>query len=375
MQRLLLALLPLLCALARGSDAPAKPWPLWDGQESIVQYAQRVNLPPTKTLDLGNGVTLELVLIPAGEFIMGTPEPEPVDEAEFHAQIALGQMFLAASAAILLVLLGVVVVRAIRRRRRPQYSLARFLAMIVAAGAGVLSGAHWFQSEWMLQKARADQTVAAIRSVDSTECEKPAHKVTITTPFYIGKYEVMQEQYQQVMGANPSRFKGKSNPVECVSWNDSQEFCKKLSQSTGQLLRLPTEAEWERACRAGTQTAYYTGDTEADLDRAGCYSSNSPKWTPQPVGGKRPNVWGVYDMHGNVQEWCQDWFNEVYKPEPTVDPQGPSEGQYRSLRGGYWDSKPRHTRSAYRSRTLPDTRVYCFGFGFRVVVSVAPRTP
>ena len=372
MQRLLLALLPLLCALARGSDAPAKPWPLWDGQESIVQYAQRVNLPPTKTLDLGNGVTLELVLIPAGEFIMGTPEPEPVDEAEFHAQIALGQMFLAASAAILLVLLGVVVVRAIRRRRRPQYSLARFLAMIVAAGAGVLSGAHWFQSEWMLQKARADQTVAAIRSVDSTECEKPAHKVTITTPFYIGKYEVMQEQYQQVMGANPSQIKGRALPVETVSWDDAQDFIKKASQSTGQPLRLTTEAEWEYACRAGTKTAYYTGDEEEDLDRAGWCDKNSNS-TTHPVGGKVANAWGVYDMHGNVWEWCQDWYFEAYKPEPTVDPQGPAHGYLRVFRGGSRFNSPRDCRSACRDELLPDLRG--IDGGFRVVVSVAPRTP
>ena len=147
---------PILCALAPLLARAGEPgkYPLWDGQESVEQYAQRVNLPPTKTLDLGNGVTLETVLIPAGEFVMGTPKPEPVDEYGFHKKIVVGQVLLALSGGVLLVLVGTVVIRAIRRRRRPQYSLARFLAMIVVAGAGVLSGIHWWHSARTLEKAR-----------------------------------------------------------------------------------------------------------------------------------------------------------------------------------------------------------------------------
>ena len=132
-----LLFLSLLGPVSAG-EGPAEPaYPLWDGQEPVARYAERVGLPPTKTLDLGNGVNLELVLIPAGKFIMGTPEPEPVDEAAFHKQIVTGQALLAASVGVLLVLLGTIIVQALRRRSRPQYSLARFLAMAVAMGVTV----------------------------------------------------------------------------------------------------------------------------------------------------------------------------------------------------------------------------------------------
>jgi formylglycine-generating enzyme required for sulfatase activity len=351
---------------AFAADSTPTPWPLWDGQETVEHYATRVNLPPTKTLDLGQGVKLELVLIPAGEFVMGTPEPVPVDEAPFRNKILVGQVLLAISGIVLLVLVGVVVVTAIRQRRRPQYSLARFLVMVIAASVAVLSSAHWWQSAQALEKANAEYQAALGRFKDAYDWEKPAHKVTITTPFYIGKYEVTQEQYQQVMGANPSNFKGKSNPVETVSWDDAQEFIKKASQGTGQSLRLPTEAEWEHACRAGTNTIYCSGDTEADLDRAGWFYGNS-KNTTHPTGGKVPNVWGVYDMHGNVWEWCQDWY-EMYKPAPTVDPQGPLEGASRVLRGGSWGHVPEGCRSARRSWNAPGDRGN--GLGFRVVFEV-----
>jgi formylglycine-generating enzyme required for sulfatase activity len=263
-----------------------------------------------------------------------------------------------------------VVVQAIRRRRRPQYSLARFLAMIVVAGAGVLSGAHWWQSAQLFEKAKAEYQAALARFKDADDSEKPAHKVTLTTPFYIGKFEVTQEQYQQVMGANPSQFKGRGLPVETVSWDDAQDFIKKVSQSTGQTTRLPTEAEWEYACRAGTKTDYCSGDTEADLDRVGWYGGNS-KISTHPVGGKAPNAWGAYDMHGNVWEWCQDRWNEAYKPEPAVDPQGPPEGEVRVLRGGSWNLDPGYCRSALHLGIAPDDRGT--GTGCRVVV--VPRTP
>jgi formylglycine-generating enzyme required for sulfatase activity len=358
-----------LSAIAAEPDA--KPWPLWDGSESVADYAQRANLPPSKTLELGNGVKLELVLIPAGEFIMGTPEPEPVDEAPFRNRILMGQSLIAVSGGLLLVLLGVVVVKAIRQRRRPQYSLARFLVMVIAASVAVLSGAHWWQSAQALKKANAEYQAALARFKDANDWEKPAHKVTITTPFYIGKCEITQEQYQQVMGTNPSNFKGKSSPVETVSWDDAQEFCKKASEKTGQIVRLPFEAEWEHACRAGTKTAYYTGDNESDLDRAGWFYGNS-KNTTHPAGGKVPNVWGVYDMHGNVWEWCQDWWSEAYKAEAQVDPQGPPEGQYRVLRGGSWGDDPGRCRTAIRLGDDPGHRIIIIGFR---LVAVVPRTP
>jgi formylglycine-generating enzyme required for sulfatase activity len=344
--------------------------PLWDAAESVEQYARRANLEPTKTLDLGNGVSLEMVLIPAGKFTMGTPEPKPVDEEGFRKKIVTGQAVLAVGVGVLLVLLGTVVIRAVRQRRRPQYSLARFVAMIVAAGVGVLGGTHWWHSARAFSEAKAEYQGALGRFKDSYDWEKPAHEVTLTKPYYLGKFEVTQGQYQQVMGVNPSDFKGQNLPVENVSWDDAQEFCKKASGKTGHAIRLPTDAEWEHACRAGTKTTYYTGDAEADLDRSGWYDKNSGN-TTHPVGQKTPNAWGVYDMHGNVWEWCQDFY-EPYKAEAAADPQGPAQGQYRVLRGGSWFFNPRFCRSAIRFRFVPDLRD--FNLGFRVVGS-SPRTP
>ena len=159
-------------------------------------------------------------------------------------------------------------------------------------------------------------------------------------------------------------------PVECVSWEKAQEFCKKVSEKTGQSVRLPTDAEWEHACRAGTRTWYCTGDTEADLDRTAWYYKNSNN-TTHPVGQKTANAWGLYDMHGNVWEWCADWF-ETYKAEAAEDPQGPAQGTVRVLRGGSWGGSPGYCRSAFRVGSNPGFRD---GFiGFRVVGSL-PRTP
>ena len=139
-------------------------------------------------------------------------------------------------------------------------------------------------------------------------------------------------------------------------------------------MRLPTEAEWEHACRAGTRTAYYSGDTEADLGRAAWYEGNS-KETTHPVGQKEPNRFGLYDMHGNVWQWCQDWYAEdYYAKSKAEDPEGPAQGAFRVLRGGSWYFDPWVCRSASRLRYGPDIRVYYFGFGFRVVVGVALRT-
>jgi formylglycine-generating enzyme required for sulfatase activity len=174
--------------------------------------------------------------------------------------------------------------------------------------------------------------------------ETPRHQVTISRPFYIGKYEVTQAQWVCVMGSNPSWFKGEDLPVENVSWNDCLEFCRKLTEReraagrlpAGVVYRLPTEAEWEYACRAGTTTRYYTGDSESDLARAGWFDGNSGDRT-HPVGQKVANAFGLYDMHGNVWEWCQDWYGS-YITDDATDPGGPQRGSLRVLRGGSWSN-------------------------------------
>jgi formylglycine-generating enzyme required for sulfatase activity len=199
--------------------------------------------------------------------------------------------------------------------------------------------------------------------------EKPAHEVTLSAPYYLGKFEITQEQYQQIMGDNPGLFRRRDLPVEQVSWDDAQEFCKKVSEKTGSVVRLPTDAEWERACRAGTKTTYYTGDAETDLDRAGWHARNSKSAT-HPVGQKTPNAWGVYDMHGNVCEWCGDWYGD-YARGAQRDPTGAAAGEARVLRGGSWRDVPWSCRSAFRHRSAPGYRN--FNFGFRVVV--VARTP
>ena len=203
---------------------------------------------------------------------------------------------------------------------------------------------------------------------DRFDSEGPQHEVTISKAFYMGGYSVTQEQYEQIMGKNPSQFKGAQNPVENVSWDDAVEFCKKLSQKTGKTVRLPTEAEWEYACRAGSKTRFSYGDDNdyANLGDYAWYDKNSDKKT-HPVGQKKPNAWGLYDMHGNVWQWCSDWYDS-YANAKNTDPQGPASGTSRVLRGGSWYNLPQNCRSARRSWNDPDDRFH--NFGFRVVVDL-----
>lgn len=177
--------------------------------------------------------------------------------------------------------------------------------------------------------------------------------------YSMGRFPVTQAQYEAVMGVNPSHFKGDPRlPVETVSWDDAQEFCKKLSASSGMVVRLPLEAEWEHACRAGSTTVYCNGDTEADLDRVGWYYKNSDNKT-HPVGQKQPNAWGLYDMHGNVWEWCADRHD--------------SSGAARMLCGGSWVSNPGGCRSVFRDFFYPGDQIG--NFGFRVVSVPSSRIP
>jgi len=202
------------------------------------------------------------------------------------------------------------------------------------------------------------------------ENDKPIHEVNVPA-FQIGKYPVTQAQYQAVMGNNPSGFSGNpQNPVESISWFNAQEFCEKLSQLTAKTYRLPTEAEWEYACRAGTETRFSFGDDENQLGDYAWFSGNSDNVT-HPVGEKLPNPWGIYDMHGNVWEWCADTYHESYatKSDNIKENGSIAWGDYiylshgSLLRGGAFDSYPGLCRSAYRG----DSDVLRHGEGFRVV--------
>jgi formylglycine-generating enzyme required for sulfatase activity len=202
------------------------------------------------------------------------------------------------------------------------------------------------------------------------------HEVTLSKDYYLGVYEVTQAQYEKVMGKNPSHFQGAEVgnenadlPVENVSWDDAVEFCKKLSnlpeeKKAGREYRLPTEAEWEYACRAGSKTAYSFDDEKGLLPEYGWFDRNSSSRT-HTVGLLEPSDWGVYDMHGNVWEWCSDWYDE-YPKGAVSDPTGPKEGSFRVYRGGGWYLVAADCRSAYRGWYAPS---YRNDSGFRVALS------
>lgn len=188
------------------------------------------------------------------------------------------------------------------------------------------------------------------------------HEVTLTKAFYMGKYEVTQEQWESVMGNNPSsRTKGAKLPVTDVSWNNCQEFIKKLNASTKGGYRLPTESEWEYACRAGTTTAYSFG--EKITPKGANININGANI--KPVGSYKPNAFGLYDMHGNVGEWCEDRYGDYPAAGAGTDPQGPATGNSRVLRGGSFFLHVSHTRSSDRfgdNGISPSSRFNYFGF-------------
>ncbi|MDR3229412.1 MAG: formylglycine-generating enzyme family protein [Puniceicoccales bacterium] len=213
--------------------------------------------------------------------------------------------------------------------------------------------------------------------------DEPQHPVLISRTFWLGKYPVTQHQWEAVMGTNPSTFKGPNRPVENVTWDEAAAFCKKINELTkgkrpaGYEYALPTETEWEYACRAGTTSAYSFGST-LSKSQANCKDEdlhNAPeKGTPtgqtNEVGTYPPNAWGFYDMHGNVWEWCHDWYGE-YPIENVVDPTGALAGSFRVNRGGSWFRVARICRSAFRDSNTPHSRYS--SLGFRLALSPAVR--
>ena len=257
---------------------------------SAIVPSVAIKATPTRQLDLGGGLQLELILIQAGTFLMGSPASE------------------------------------------------------------------------------------AERSSDETQ-----HEVTLTQPFYLGKYPVMQAQWRAVMGNNPSHFRGDNLPVEMVSWEDAQSFCQKVRQKTGQAFCLPTEAQWEFACRAGTSTPFHFGRI-LNSTQANC-AGNHPYGTTQkgpylektsPVGSYPANAWGLHDMHGNVWEWCQDRYGD-YRRQSVIDPRGPEVASSCVNRGGCWGSEAANCRSASRGRDVSSRRFNWNGFRLALSSSGIPK--
>ena len=265
---------------------------------ALSLLAQEVKPGKVDVIELGKGVKLEMVLIPAGKFMMGFTKKELADlKVGFQEEL--------------------------KKERKKE---------VLKESLDVLDRIMSIQGE--------------------------QHEVTLTKPFYMGKHEVTQEQWESVMGKNPSDTKGAKLPVTNVSWEDCQEFIKKLNAKTDGGYRLPTESEWEYACRAGTTTAYSFGDKITPKD---ANYDDSKIRKPVAVGSYKPNAFGLYDMHGNVWEWCEDWYGEY--PFAMTDPKGPAKGEYRVLRGGSFDFSDSDARSSRRnSYGKPSDRTIFFGF-------------
>jgi formylglycine-generating enzyme required for sulfatase activity len=210
------------------------------------------------------------------------------------------------------------------------------------------------------------------RMADETQ-----HRVRLSRDFLLGVHEVTQAQWKAVMGENPSYFEGDGNlPVDTVSWQDAVGFCLALGKKEGRKYRLPTEAEWEYACRAGTATPFHTGRTistdQVNYDGQAIYGEGREgiaRKRTTVVGSFRPNAWGLYDMHGNLWEWCADWYG-AYPDGEVTDPTGPTRGTARVMRGGSWANDPSMCRSAFRRRYAPERKAE--HFGFRVALDWPP---
>jgi formylglycine-generating enzyme required for sulfatase activity len=214
---------------------------------------------------------------------------------------------------------------------------------------------------------------------DRSNLEDPPHQVTISRPFYMAVTPITQAQWKAVTGKSPAAGPfvqlHDDNAMASISWVDATDFCRKLSVKTGRTVRLPTEAQWEYACRAGTQTRFYFGDDpdSADLPDHAWYDKNTSKLGqqyPHPVAQKKPNPWGLYDMHGNVNQWCADWLGPYPAATSLTDPTGPATGSFRVFRGGSFMTNPTLCRDAARNRNSPARRI--IDNGLRVIVLPRP---
>jgi len=237
---------------------------------------------------------------------------------------------------------------------------------VVEPEGQVPTGERWVNSIGMtFVRIPSGTFTMGSRATDAESQERPLHTVTISGPFFMAATEVTQSQWKAVMGSNPSRFQADDLPVEQVSWVDAQEFIRKLSTKEGTTsYRLPTEAEWEYACRAGA-----TGDDGGDLGSTAWHDPNSGG-SSHPVAQKQANAWGLFDMLGNVYEWCEDWKGP-YPGGAVTDPNGPTEGPGRVIRGGSWMVHSNRTRAEFRDFLAPDDRREDLGFRI-VAIARAP---
>lgn len=240
-------------------------------------------------------------------------------------------------------------------------SLLSFVPFSVSAGEKIFKNSVGM--EFVLIPAGSFMMGADMNFEEGLEDELPRHKVSFTQEFYMGEYEVTQAQWVAVMGFNPSKFKDRKRPVEQVSWDDVNEFIKKLNKREGkEAYRLPTEAEWEYAARAGTDTVFFFGDDPDDLSEYGWYKGNSSEKT-HPVAQLKKNAWGLYDMLGNVWEMCQDFYDaKYYSKSPSTNPPGPPSGAFKVARGGSCESESWQCRSAIRYSDSAGDRDKDLGF-------------
>jgi len=258
-----------LVSSAAASDVTARP--PWDGIETVEHYANRLKLPALNSIQLSPTVPIQLRLVPAASFTMGVQEP-----AQSQSPMIPQQAVFATGLAVAVILLGTIIVTALRHRRRPQFSLRRLILISLALALSVGGAVQWYRTREGLLAYQRNQD----RFRSAQDNEKPARNVTISKPYYMGEFAVTQEQYQEIMNANLSVFKGPQRPVEIVTWNQAQEFCNRLSMKIGRKVRLPSEAEWEFAAKAGGTGRYGAGDSEAELAQSAWYAANSGKSNP-----------------------------------------------------------------------------------------------
>jgi formylglycine-generating enzyme required for sulfatase activity len=331
----------------------------------LADSGEKVASPREKRIDLGDGVVMEFVLVPAGTYVMGMDAVRPSEEFEdLKKQQSRWFWFALVAASGVLLFVGLLIWRTIQRGR-VQFSLAGLVGFVLVASATI------FIFLYAIAASRRLDAVIPSHACGVQRAALPTHPVHIERPLYMGKYEVTQGQYLQVMGANPSHFNRSDRlPVESVSWDEARQFCTEVSGRTGESVRLPSEAEWEYCCRGGTTSEFSSGDGMGALAKVGWYGKNSGGVT-HAVGLKEANPFGLYDMHGNVAEWIEDGFHANYAGAPkngevwVASPNVPQ----REVRGGHWSAYSWSCRSSFRDMWMPSCR---FNFlGFRCVLETA----